>query len=322
MANPFQVAVPNILEALMQGEQGYKGMREMQTQRAQEQARLDAAAALQSGDPNASRTALARLIGGGLTGDATAISNMELARSNADWQKTYQGGMLDVARQTAARKDAPTVTEIYDEVTGQPRKVAVTSGGVVPIGGVKAPAPKTKDLPFGVVKELGERGASYGDFTRLTEGFNDNFGGYRSEKVGDVANWAARNLGVGNEEASTWWQDYQGRKNLIRNQLFGSALTVTEKNEFDKANINPGMTPQAIKANLKIQREATQRAAAKLAKTYVKMGYEPDQIEAALGVPLAGLGISAPARDAIDRGADRKAVIDVLRQNGIDPAGI
>jgi hypothetical protein len=125
--------------------------------------------------------------------------------------------------------------------------------------------------------------------------------------------------------------------------LFGSALTVTEKNEFDKANINPGMTPQAIKANLKIQREATQRAAAKLAKTYVKMGYEPDQIEAALGVPLAGLGISAPAagkqgpagkgsapapdplaqaRDAIDRGADRKAVIDVLRQNGIDPAGI
>jgi hypothetical protein len=339
MANPYDVRVVNPLEALMQGGEGFKEARGFQNERAKAAVREEAAQSiLQGGD---TRSAIARLMSIGDTQGASTLATMDNARAQQDWNRTYQGGMLDIARQNANRKEAPTITEIYDENTGQPRKVAVGAGGMIPVGGVKAPpTPKGKDLPFGVVKELGERGGSYGDFSRLADGFTDSYGGYRSEKVGEAANWAARNLGVGNEEASTWWQDYQGRKNLIRNQLFGSALTATEKAEFDKANINPGMTPQAIRRNLALQKQATQKAAAKLAGAYVKMGYETEQIEAALGVPLAQLGIAAPsraagggqsrpagdplaqARDAIDRGADRNAVIQRLRQNGIEPTGL
>jgi hypothetical protein len=277
-----------------------------------------------------------------------SLAQLGNAQAQQEWNRTYQGGMLDIARQTASRKEAPTIGEVYDEDTGQPRKVAVTGSGMVPVGGVKKVEPKSKDLPFGVVKELGERGGTYGDFVRLTDGFNDSFGGYRSETVGDVANLAARNLGIGNKEGATWWQDYQGRKNLVRNQLFGSALTATEKAEFDKANINPGMTPDAIRKNLELQKAATQKAAAKMAGAYAKMGYSAEQIEAALGIPLADLGIAPPApkggakpaapaaragtrpaadplaaaRSAIDQGADKNAVIQRLRENGIDPSGL
>lgn len=156
--------------------------------------------------------------------------------------------------------------------------------------------PKPKDLPSGVVKDMGEKGGTLEDFTRLDTGFKDEYGGFKTEFAGEAANTIARNTGLGNAERATWWQDYQNQKNIVRNKLFGSALTATEKSEFDKANIHPGMTPGTIKSNLARQHDAARRAAAKLVNTYVKMGYSQDQIEAATGMPMADL--QAPAKPA------------------------
>ncbi len=154
--------------------------------------------------------------------------------------------------------------------------------------------PKAKDLPTGVVKDMNEKGSHLEDFTRLNTGFKDEYGGFKTAFAGDAVNAIARNTGIGNEERSTWWQDYQNQKNIVRNKLFGSALTATEKTEFDKANIHPGMTPGTIRANLALQHDASRRAAAKLVNTYVKMGYSQDQIEAATGMPLSDLQAPAP----------------------------
>jgi hypothetical protein len=285
--NPYTVAVPSLYEALQAGEAGYKGMRDMQSQRAMQDARQQAAGAVSGGD---TRSAMARLLGVGDVQGASVLATMDqhratqdIARQNLDLSRTREAradeiarGNLDVARgnlavnqATAQRRDAPTFGEVYDE-SGQPQKAMISrDGSYQPIGGAKA---KAKDLPFNVIKELGDRGTTFGDFTRLTGTFSDVYGGYKFERAGDTANWAARNFGVGNQDAAQWWQDYQNQKNLVRNQLFGSALTTTEKAEFDKANINPGMTPDAIKSNLTRQHDATRRAAAKLANVYVQMG--------------------------------------------------
>jgi hypothetical protein len=292
--NQFSVNVPSLYEALLAGEAGYKGVREQQSQRAVQDARRDAQGAMLNGGDT--RGAMARLIGAGDMQGATAISNMTGAESDREWrraeaERTQRNAdrNYDLAAAQAARRDAPAFGEIYD-ANGQQQKALIDAryGSYTPIGGVKA---KSKELPFGVIKELGDRGGTFGDFSRLTETFTDTYGGYKLERAGDVANWTARNLGMGDQAGAQWWQDYQNQKNLVRNQLFGSALTTTEKAEFDKANINPGMTPQAIRDNLTRQHAATQRAAAKLANVYVQMGYGPEQIEAALGVPLQALGI-------------------------------
>ena len=75
----------------------------------------------------------------------------------------------------------------------------------------------------------------------------------------------------------------------MRNKLFGSALTETERNEFDKAQITPGMNAELVKKNLARQDAASKKAAAKLAQSYLADGYKPEAVEAALGYRLEDL---------------------------------
>jgi hypothetical protein len=195
---------------------------------------------------------------------------------------------------------------------------------------------RIKPLPATTVKALGDAGSAVADVGRVNSGFKDEFAGWGSQTVGDIANFAGRNLGVGNTEAAEWWQDYQAQKNIRRHALFGSALTKTESASFDKADVNPGMTPDAIKTNLARQEMIAKRAASKLAKAYVAQGYSPEVVEGALGVSLEDLGLAAPggggggvsreevqgivdeAMQQIQEGADPEAVKAKLLELGID----
>lgn len=78
MANPFSVAVPDIYQALLAGEQGYTGMRDMQRKSAQDDARRAAQVAFESGD---TRGAIAKLIG---AGDATMANAASQYHNNAN----------------------------------------------------------------------------------------------------------------------------------------------------------------------------------------------------------------------------------------------
>jgi spore germination cell wall hydrolase CwlJ-like protein len=160
------------------------------------------------------------------------------------------------------------------------------------------PAPAPKPLPQNAVKDLAAAGESYGDFNRLVTGFRPDFAGWRINAVGDAANAIASKTGIGNTDAADWWADYAAKRNVTRNKLFGSALTASEKSEFLKADITPGMTPEAIGKNLARQQDAATRAARKLSGYYIKAGRNPEEIEAALGIGLDELGVGADASTA------------------------
>lgn len=152
-----------------------------------------------------------------------------------------------------------------------------------------------KPLPTASVKDLTEKGESAYKAAEFAKTFADEYGGWKSSKIGDIANMTARNLGVGNKDAAEWWQNYARTRNVTRNKLFGSALTANETAEWEKADINPGMQPDAIRKNLKIQQDAALRAARKTATVYTKQGYDPGLIEAAIGMPISDLEGSGPA---------------------------
>jgi hypothetical protein len=143
------------------------------------------------------------------------------------------------------------------------------------------------------IADLSKKGAMLTSTNRFFETFNPQFAGWKFAAVGDAANAIARNSGIGNTDAATWWQDYDRHKNVVRNELFGSALTKTEAAAFEKADINPGMTPKAIQDNLRIQQRAARDAAKKVASAYSVQGRNPDEIEAAIGFSLSDLGIKA-----------------------------
>lgn len=263
----------------------------------------------------------------------------EAARSQANADRSYA---LDLMQSEAPAKPPPGYRWKEDGsleyIPGGPTDPAVKAAS--------APPPKPKAMSRPTINDLSGAGTGVTDLGRLSETWKDAYGGFGTAWWGDVNNWAGRNMpgaAPQDRERATWWQDYQGYKNMVRHTLFGSALTATEKTEFEKAVINPGMSPEAIRANLELQRSAAERAAKKLANAYLSQGYPPEQIEAALGVPLAELGIAPPAAgpgqgagladmspdeiaasvaESLAAGATPEDIARRLEENGIDPGPI
>lgn len=151
-----------------------------------------------------------------------------------------------------------------------------------------------KPLPESATKRIETASTNLDALDRLNSTFDDQYGG---NAFGGLENFAGRFggevIGAADQGQAQWWQDYQGFQNQIRNDLFGSALTATEKAEFEKAMITPGMAPAQIRANLARQAEIAQRAAVKLSQYYKANGYRAEPIDVMLpqgGAPAAGAG--------------------------------
>jgi hypothetical protein len=145
----------------------------------------------------------------------------------------------------------------------------------------KMSAAKTgKALPRPVVNDLKGAAENYETMTRLTKGFKPEFAG--NTVTGGLENLAGRlggeSVGLTDPGQTQWWQDYQGYVNQVRNELFGAALTATEKAEFEKSIIKPGMDPEQAASNLARQQAIVQTALTRLGSTYEKGGYNTDQI--------------------------------------------
>lgn len=184
-----------------------------------------------------------------------------------------------------------------DPATGRQRPVAggpMDPAYIAEAAKARGQATRQRTLPQTAVDKISGAGEGLINQNRLSDTFQDQYAGWGSPAVGNAANAVTRYTGIGDDEGANWWQDYQRQKNIVRNQLFGSALTVTEKAEFERSDINPGMQPEIIKENLKRQKAAAARAAKKLAGAYLSQGYNPEVIEANIGMSLEDLGLAAP----------------------------
>lgn len=228
-------------------------------------------------------------------------SAVDLANAEADrsLERTYKLGTLDIARKKAAGEGI------------QPGWQQLPDGQMAPIKGGPADPDyirasneaKEKPRPFsaGDITKLTEEGGKYQNITNFGQTFQDRFAGYANRSVGNVATAAGRYLPegmVGKDiaDGAGWWQQYDRQKNIIRNELFGSALTVNEQAAFERADINPGMTPAQIRANLAEQQKITAAGMKRKAAALVANGYDPAPVAAAYGIPLSELGVNPQRR--------------------------
>lgn len=115
-----------------------------------------------------------------------------------------------------------------------------------------------------------------------TGGFKDNFGGYGSAMLGN-AELAFKARISGDTSGADWWRVYQAQKNIIRNDLFGAALTATEKAEFEKADIDPGLRPDVIRKNLQTRAKLTMTAVERTGRSMLAGGINAKEVEEIVG---------------------------------------
>jgi hypothetical protein len=125
---------------------------------------------------------------------------------------------------------------------------------------------KPKELQFSASEKLLRSYNVASGLASLDNSFKDNY--VTGVGVGgDVANAWGRYSPLSSQnqrDRSNWWQNYMEQSNLIRNQLFGSALTKNEQAAFDAQAITPNMQASEVRRRLRQQHIIAARAYSKL----------------------------------------------------------
>ncbi len=158
---------------------------------------------------------------------------------------------------------------------------------------------KPRNMSISDITKLSEEGGKFSNLNTFSDAFKDEYAGHTV--LGEGANVAGRYLpeslvGKTTKEGADWWQGYDRYKNTVRNELFGSALTATEKAAFEQADINPRMDPETIKSNLKKQKGVVEAGLQRKATAMIEAGYDPKAIGSAYGVDLAKIGVDATGK--------------------------
>ena len=113
---------------------------------------------------------------------------------------------------------------------------------------------------------------------RALTGFEDDFGG--NAVTGGLENQLQAVFGSGTPGQRQWWADFQSTDNQIRNDLFGSALTATEKAAYEATTISPRMSPKTIRENLTKRKAIIDKALNRQANFLKKNKYDPEAVDA------------------------------------------
>ena len=156
-----------------------------------------------------------------------------------------------------------------------------------------------KALPGNIVTQLTEDTEKLNTLIDLTGSFNDKFAG--NVVGGSLESFAGRlggeRVGISTPGQAEWWQQYDRYKNVIRNELFGSALTPSEQAAFEAADITPNMDPKVVKSNLARQTALIENVLKRRAAVWDAQGYNP-------GAVTAATRVTPPARPAAELSDD------------------
>jgi hypothetical protein len=297
MSNPFTVAPPNPLQALLMGQQGYdRGRKSVNDAALSEASKLYAAGDIQG--------AMAQAAQGGPSGLQLlmGINNQR----NQDRQFQFQQQEATRAQTNADRSYGLQDRQFTAGVEGQrmpPGFERNPTGGLRPVaGGPQDPAyiertRKGPQMSVGDITKLSEEGGKFANITGFVKNFRPEYAGMMGGATGGAAaNFLSRTLpseiqGQSALDRTNWWQSYDSYKNIVRNDLFGSALTPSEQGEFMKADIHPGMNADIVAKNLKRQEEIVSAGIKRKAGALVQGGYDAETISRAYGVPLEAMGV-------------------------------
>lgn len=193
----------------------------------------------------------------------------------------------------------PHVQEFETEAGTIKKQWNGTTGAWEVIPGQKPTPPSAKDrrLTVNDTLKLSEEGGKVARVREFGSTFDDKFGGFISDTLGETANWAGRNMPGASEDrkaAADWWQSYDRYKQVIRNELYGASLQPSEQAAFKAADVTPGMQPDRIRKNLDTQQKIAEGAMRRSGRAMIAAGYPPDVVSKAYGMPASEFEDDAP----------------------------
>lgn len=193
----------------------------------------------------------------------------------------YVGKVLGPAGSRVIAQGAPKPAKQPDAPSGYRFK---SDGTLEPIPGGPAtrPTQQNKAIPSSTEQKLADQFGIYASLKNASEGFNPDYAG--NTITGGLEN-TLQGLysGIGTPGQRDWWANFRQTDNLIRNQMFGSALTATEKAAYEATTISERMDPKEITRNLKRRTDIIEGALRRRARTLAAQGYNPEAISALLG---------------------------------------
>jgi hypothetical protein len=157
-------------------------------------------------------------------------------------------------------------------------------GGLEPVpGGPADPksspggTEKPSQIPVALEQKIGKDVGTYVSLQTAANTFKDDYGG---NPIGALENSAQSYFDVGTPGQREWWAAFKATDNQIRNDLFGAALTATEKAAYEATTISPGMRPEIIKQNVSRRRDIIRDALKRQREFAIKNGYRPEAVDA------------------------------------------
>jgi hypothetical protein len=188
------------------------------------------------------------------------------------------------------RDQVATLTPEEVAAAGFPPNSVVQRSGDGTLRAVRVPSERDANggraLPATVVESLTKDAEKLTTLESLMGSFNPAFAG--NVVGGSVENTLGRlggeRIGLTTEGQASWWQQYDRLRNVVRNELFGAALTATEAQAFEAADITPNMDPQTVTTNLAEQAAIIRRALERKSRVWESQGFNPQAVLEATSV--------------------------------------
>lgn len=185
--------------------------------------------------------------------------------------RAYVGQVLNRLPAAMKNSGAPSGSIpglIKAALASKPSPQGNTLFGVTPVNKGKAVAP-------GYRKELESGVSSLETILDLSNLFDKKHFGMLTDTTGRMRNWVGEHVGHGvgaDTDTVNFWKQYDSMNNVVRNELFGAALTAQEQKLWDRSVINTGTAPDVAAKNLdqqvKLLRRAMERKARSAAVSY------------------------------------------------------
>lgn len=134
-----------------------------------------------------------------------------------------------------------------------------------------------KALSDGTAKRIETGVGQFSSLAGSLGGFRDEYAG--NTLTGEVENWLqGLNSGIGTEGQRNWWANFRATDNVIRNELFGAALTPQEKSAYEATTISPSLDPKIVRENLQKRTQILKTALDRQQRFMIANGYNPEAV--------------------------------------------